>query len=191
METTKIKFMELRKCGVASLLSDSDSAAKPQYGPLVGLPGALKVTISMKGDSKELYGDSTIQDVYQKTTKIELDIETSLLNIDSLPIIQGGTVIAEGVSPMQIVRYELTSADVTPPYFYLTGKWTYPGDGIADAHFRFYKVRVTEFPTLEIPDSSGNFSSVKFKAVAVPCSSNGKWGDYVMNETATDISVPT
>lgn len=183
---TNLKMIELVEVGIAKLLTDSATA--PTYDTLVKLQGATKITVSPKTDTKKLQGDSKLLDVYQRTTEIELDVELAMLPVSALPIIMGGTVTASGTTPNQTTVYSLEGSDTTPPYFKIEGRWTYAGEGIGDAHVVLYKVKATDMPQIEINDANGNFGTVKFKGLALPCISNDSWLDIKINETASVLS---
>jgi hypothetical protein len=180
-----VKLMELRDVKIAKLLTDS--ATDPTYGTPVDIPGAIKVQVSPKTESKKLNGDSQLLDIYQKTTEIELDVEFAILNLDALVVLMGGSVETTGTDITEVLTYALTVDDATPPYFKIEGQWTYAGDA-ADAHMILYKCKVTDAPALEVNDASGNFGTTKFKAIALPCTSNGDWYKLVLNATKTDIA---
>lgn len=186
LQTNAVKLMELRNVKIAKLLSDI--TGNPFYDAMVNLTGAVKLTISPKAETKKLKGDSTTIDIYQKITEVELDVEIALLSLDGLQVIQGGTVTSSGTTPSQKTVYSLKSTDPSPGYFKIEGQWTYAGDGIGDAHVVLYKVKATDLPAIELNDSSGNFGTVKFKAIAVPALSNASWYDIVLNETLTAIA---
>lgn len=185
LPTNGIRLMELRDVKIAKLLTDLSSA--PTYGASVDLQGAVKLLVTPKTETKKLQGDSKLLDVYQRTTEVELDVEIALLGLDALQIIIGGSVTTDGVSPNQSVTYSLTGDDTVPPYFKLEGKWTYAGEGIGDAHVVLYKCKVTDAPSIELNDASGNFGTVNFKALALSATSNSKWLDIVLNETEQPI----
>lgn len=186
LQTTAVKLMELTDAKVAKMLTDVSSA--PTYDSLVDLSGALKLTISPKSEMKKLYGDSELKDIYSRVTEIEIDGECTVLSLDALKIMLGGTVTASGTTPNQKQTFALTSATATLPFFKLEGKWTYAGEGLGDAHVVLYKCKVSEAPAIEINDASGNFGTIKFKAVALPATANGAWYDLILNETAAAIA---
>lgn len=183
---TVFKLMELEDVKIAKLVSDEGTA--PTYEAAVDVPGITKVTIGPKAETKKLFGDSALLDVYQKTTEIEITVESAMMSLDVLKVILGGNVTLSGVSPNQKQTYSLTAANSTPPFFKIEGRWLYAGEGIGDAHFILYKCKVIDPPEFEIEDASGNFGKCKFKASAVPCQSNGQWFDVVLNETAEPIA---
>ena len=180
--STNLKLIELTEVGIAQLMTDSETS--PNYGTLVKLTGSTKLTISPKTEIKKLKGDSKLLDVYQRTTEIEVDVEMAMLPVSALPIIQGGTVVESGTTPNSKSLYSLKGANTSSPYFKIEGRWTYVGEGIGDAHVILYKVKATDFPPVEINDASGNFGTVKFKGLALPCTSNDSWYDIAINETA-------
>ena len=186
LQTNAVKLMELADVKVAKLLTDVSSA--PTYDSLVNLSGALKLTISPKSEMKKLYGDSELKDVYSRVTEIEIDGECTVLSLDALKIMLGGTVTASGTTPNQKQTFALTSATATLPFFKIEGKWTYAGEGLGDAHVVLYKCKVSDAPAVEINDASGAFGTIKFKAIALPATANGAWYDLVLNETAASIA---
>ena len=185
-----LKLMELVDAKIVKITADNAGDANPTYdATLVDLAGVTKITVAPKTETKKLYGDSELKDVYTKTTEIELDVEASFMSLDALKVILGGTVVDALVTPNQTTTYSLKATNSTPPFFKLEGKWNYTGvaDG-ADAHVILYKCRVTDPPSFDINDASGAFGTMKFKAVAFPCASNGNWFDIKVNETAIAIS---
>lgn len=183
---TTVKMMELADAKIAKLTADSGTA--PTYDVSVDLPGVTKITVSPKAETKKLYGDSKLLDVYQKTTEVELDVECAELSLDAIKVLLGGTVTTSGTTPNETVTYSLKAENSTPPYFKLEGQWLYAGDGIGDVHIVLYKCKVTDPPQVEVNDASGNFGTVKFKAIAIPADSNGSWYEIVLNESKTAIS---
>ena len=180
-----MKLIELSDIKIAKMLTDDGTATT--YGALVDMPGAMKITLSPKADSKQLRGDSVLVDVYTKITEVEIDVECSMFNLDVLPILIGGTVTDTGTTPNQVTKFSLGAANTTPPFFKIEGQWTYVNIGTGDAHVVLYKCKVTDAPSFEINDASGNFGTLKFKGLALPTTFNGNWYDLILNETATAI----
>jgi len=180
--TNGIRMMELRDVKIFKLLTDTSGA--PTYSASVDITGSLKLSVAPKTEVKKLYGDSKLLDIYQRITEVELDIEASLMSLDAMQIIMGGTLSTTAST----VTYQLKGADLYPPYFKIEGQWTYAGDGIGDAHVILYKCKTTDAPNLELNDSSGNFGTVKFKAVALPAVSNDLWFDILLNNVAVPIA---
>lgn len=183
---TTVKLMELSDAKIAKMINDTGSG--PTYDTTIDLPGIVKIGVAPKAETKKLYGDSKLLDIYQKTTEVELDVECAQLSLDAMEVLLGGSVTQSGTTPNQTATYSLTAADSTPPYFKLEGQWLYAGDGVGDVHIVLYKCKVTDPPQMEVNDASGNFGTVKFKAIAIPAASNNKWFDIVVNETAQPIA---
>lgn len=180
-----MKLIELSDLKISKLLTDDGTATT--YGTVVDLPGAMKITLSPKADSKQLRGDSILVDVYTKITEVELDVECSMFNLDALPVLMGGTVVDSGTTPAQKTTFSLAATNTTPGYFKIEGQWTYVNIGTGDAHVILYKCKITDAPSFEINDASGNFGTLKFKGLALPTIYNGNWYDLVLNETKTAI----
>ena len=185
LQTSAIKLMELNDVAISKLLTDATTA--PTYATSVNLQGVSKVKVSPKTETKKLHGDSKLLDVYQRSTEIEVEVEYALLGLEGLQVMMGGTVTQTGTTPSQVATYSLTGLDSAPPYFKLEGQWTYPGEGLGDAHVVLYKVKATDLPDLELNDANGNFGSVKMKGLALPCASNNAWFDIILNEVKTAI----
>lgn len=186
LQVGQIKLMELVDIKVAKLLTDVSD--EPTYDTLVDLAGALRLNIRPVVETKSLKGDSETKDYYQRVTEVEVDGECSLFSLEAMKVMVGGEITQSGVTPNQKATYKLTSATATAPYFKLEGQWTYAGEGLGDAHVVLYKIKITEPPSLEINDASGNFGTMTFKGIAIPTNSNGDWFDVVANETKTAIS---
>ena len=181
----EFKMFELRDAKISKLIQDDSTALT--YGPAKDIPGVTKISIAPKAESKELNGDSIRIDQYSRITHVEVDIESSLFSVDSLPIMTGGIVKESGASPNQQVKYEFNSASATLPYFKIEGQWTYVNEGIGDAHVTIYKCKVSDPPSFEINDASGNFGTLKAKAIGLCARHNGEWWDLQLNETAKPI----
>lgn len=184
-----LKLMELQDAKLAQLLTDKIGESAPTYeATWADLVGITKITVAPKTETKKLYGDSELKDVYTKTTEVEIDVEAAFMSLDALKAVLGGSLVDSGVTPNQKTVFSLRGTNSTPPYFKLEGKWNYTGvaNG-ADAHVILYKCKVTDPPSFEINDASGSFGTMKFKAVAFPCASNGNWFDIEINETAAVI----
>jgi len=178
--------MELADAKIAQMTADSGSS--PTYSSSVDVQGVVKIGISPKVENKKLYGDNKLLDIWSKTTEVEVDVECAVLSLDAMKIIQGGSVTASGTSPNQKQTYSLKGNDAAPGYFKIEGQWLYAGSGVGDVHIVLYKVKVTEPPSYEVQGADGNFGTVRFKGIAIPCLSNNNWYDVVINETATPIS---
>jgi hypothetical protein len=184
--TKRFKIMELKEVKISKLLTDDENGIT--YGTSVSCPGALKLKVIPKIDTKPLKGDSTTQDVYARITEVDVEGECSVFNLDALPIMQGGEVSTSGTTPNQVNSYALTTSNATVPYFKIEGRWTYPGEGLGDAHITVSKLKVTDAPSYEVNDASGNFGTCTFKATAVSTVHDGAWYDMKFNETAVAIS---
>lgn len=174
--TTEVRLMELRKVTVYPLTSDTNSS--PVYGEGVQVPGILSLHITPKIETKELFGDSMVKDIYSRVVGSDIQIENSLMSVEALAVIQGGTVSTSGEGLSEVKTYTFDKDDATPPYFKIEGEWTYAGSGIAIAKVTIYKAKCTQAPDIVINDSSGDFGNLSAQLSAVACTSNGKWIDY-------------
>lgn len=184
--TTTVKILELADAKIAPMTDDSSTA--PAYGTAVDVPGIMKIGVAPKMENKKLYGDNKLLDIWSKVTEVELDVECAELSLDAMKVIMGGSITASGTTPNQKQTYSLKGTDASPGYFKIEGQWLYAGNGVGDVHIVLYKVKATDPPSYEVEGANGNFGTVKFKGIAIPCNSNGSWYDIVINETAAPIS---
>lgn len=184
---TDLKLIQLYDAKISKLTADS--GASPTYDTGVDIPGIVKIMAQPKMEMKELKGDGAILDVYSRVVSIDVEVECAKLPLLVLPIIQGGTTTAGGVTPNQTQTYALALGSAGPSYFKLEGVWDYAGDGIADAHLVVYKIKCTEPPAVEVQDANGDFGKVTFKGMAVPYEATGrKFMEIIGNETASPIA---
>lgn len=188
VNSKKIKLMELTETKIYKMTADVATA--PTYDATgIVLPGIMKVTIAPKTETKKLLGDSKTLDVYQKTVEIELDVEHAMFSLEAMKVLVGGDITETGTLPnITKVVYALTGDNATPPYFKIMGKWTYAGDGNTNASVTLWKCKVTDPPNFELNDASGNFGTVKFKAIALPCDSNKAWFDITVDSAAIALA---
>lgn len=184
--TRIVRILELQDARISPLTADTGGA--PTYGASIDLPGIVKIGLTPVMESKELFGDNMLLDVWSKVTKVETEIECSELSLDAIRVIMGEAVTLTGTTPNQRQTYALRGTDAMPGYFRIQGRWLYTGTGAGDAHIVLYKVRATEAPSFEAQGADGSFSMVSFKGVAIPAISNSSWFDIMINETATPIA---
>jgi len=184
--TTTVKILELADAKIAPMTADTGTA--PSYGTSVDVPGIIKIGIAPKMENKKLYGDNQLLDIWSKVNEVELDVECAQLSLDAMKTIMGGTVTASGTTPNQKQTYSLKGTDASPGYFKIEGQWLYADSSVGDVHLVLYKVKVTDPPSYEVEGADGNFGTVKFKGIGIPCVSNGSWYDVIVNETAAPIS---
>ena len=182
--TKEVRLMELRKVTVYPLISDVDGEAAADYGEGVQVPGILSLQVTPQIETKTLYGDSMVKDVYSRVVGAEIQIENSLMSVEALAVIQGGKVTTTGAEGAQVKKYTFGENDATPPYFKLEGEWTYAGSGIALAKVTIFKAKCTQAPDITINDSSGDFGNLTAQLSAVALDSTGEWIDYSFYETA-------
>lgn len=187
VNSKKVKLMELNESKIYKLLTDATTA--PTYDAGLALPGVMKISISPKTETKKLHGDSKLLDVYQKTVEIELDVEHAMFSLDAFKILVGGDITETGTAPnITKSTLALKAEKATAPYFKLAGKWAYAGDGNTNASVTLWKCKVTDPPSLELNDANGNFGTVKFKAICLPCDANGAWFDITVDSAEITLS---
>jgi hypothetical protein len=164
-----------------SPISVDDSSALT-YDAAIDVPGITSIKLTPNFVEKELRGDESILDQYSKLESIDWSFENSIMSLDVLAVLIGGTVTANGVTPNQSQTYKLNKAD-KPKYFKLEGKSDYTDMG--DAHVVLYKCKASK---AEYSFVGEDYAKVSASGKAIGTKYNGDIKDLVFNETAVDIT---
>lgn len=159
----------------------ADTAAALTYASAVDVPGIKSLKMSPKFVDKELRGDDAVLDLYSKLEMIEWSFESAKISLDVLPILIGGSVAANGVTPNQSQVYSVLATD-SAPYFKLEGKADYTDAG--DAHVVLYKCKANKVD-YELKD---DYAIVSASGKAIGTTKDKKIKEVVINETAKEIS---
>lgn len=164
-----------------SPISVDDSSALT-YDAAIDVPGITGIKLTPNIVEKELRGDETILDQHSKLESIDWSFENSIMSLDVLAVLIGGTVTANGVTPNQSQTYKLNNADKAK-YFKLEGKSDYTDMG--DAHVVLYKCKASK---AEYSFVGEDYAKVSASGKAIGAKYNGDIKDLVFNETAVDIT---
>ncbi|MDQ7790139.1 MAG: hypothetical protein RDU41_08815 [Clostridia bacterium] len=159
-----------------------DTSATLTYGSLVDVPGIQEINVSPNFIEKELKGDEATLDHYVKLDNIDWSFQNAKISLDALAILEGGTVVASGVTPAQKQTYTLLSTD-KPKYFKLEGKSNYTDVG--DAHIILYKCKANK---VDVGFKGEDYAIVSASGKAIGTVKDKKVKDIVLNETAADIT---
>lgn len=159
-----------------------DDASALTYDAAIDVPGITSIKLTPNFVEKELRGDESILDQYSKLESIDWSFENSIMSLDVLAVLIGGTVTANGVTPNQSQTYKLNKAD-KPKYFKLEGKSDYTDMG--DAHVVLYKCKASK---AEYSFVGEDYAKVSASGKAIGTKYNGDIKDLVFNETAVDIT---
>lgn len=159
-----------------------DDASALTYDAAIDVPGITSIKLTPNFVEKELRGDETILDQYSKLESIDWSFENSIMSLDVLAILIGGTVTANGVTPNRSQTYKLNKTD-KPKYFKLEGKSDYTDMG--DAHVVLYKCKASK---AEYSFVGEDYAKVSASGKAIGTKYNGDIKDLVFNETAVDIT---
>jgi len=185
LDTKRVKVMDLTDVKIYKM--SADAGASPTYETGVAIPGVVKLGFKPEMASADLEGDGILLDVFSKVKALEVELEGALLSFEVQAVIMGTTVTEAGATPNQTSTMELTK-DTRPNWFKVEGRWQYPGLGLGSVNVTFFKCKVTDPDPIEVNDANGKFGTVKYKAKAIPCESNGKLSSTVANETAAALS---
>lgn len=160
----------------------TDDSTELAYGAAVDIPGVTSLKVTPSFIEKELRGDESILDQYSKLDFIDWAFENSILSLDALAILIGGTVTPSGETPNQTQTYKLNKSH-KPGYFKLEGKSDYTDVG--DAHVVLYKCKANK---VEYSFVGEDYAKVSAGGRAIPTKNNGDIKDLVFNETGVDIT---
>ena len=185
-----ISTFKLTEVRISTLISDKKGDLNPTYEPSVQVPGSLTVTIQPQGESKELKGDSTTLEVFFIPNSTTVSFVGSVMALDPLMVILGGTIATTGTTPDVTHTYTMFGENQQTPYFRIQGRFDGLGSQVpkgGNAIFTIYKCRATEMPQIEISDASGDPGQFTFSASAVMSASNKKVWNLAINEVAKEL----
>lgn len=153
----------------------------PTYGTGVQVVGAKELILTPEWDEKELRGDNTLLDADAVLTGLKGELKFGKLSLDVLNVLTGSTVTDTGVTPNQLSKYSLLSAD-KPSYFKIDAQ-AVDADPIAgDVHYVLWKCKCAALP---LGLAEENYQAFSFSFVAMPVLGTGlNWMDISLNETA-------
>lgn len=178
---TVSKVLGLNDMMISELTADTGAALTYDTG--VDIPGVTKLSLTPTYVEKELRGDETLLDTYQRMDAIEFSFEHVKVSLDVLEIISGGTLAAAGTTPNQTQTLTLRNSN-TAKYFKLQGKISYSDFPGGDAQLILYKCKgqfKVEFQTEE-------YAVISCTGKAIGTTNNGKVFEIVFRETTAALS---
>lgn len=158
-----------------------DDSTALTYGAAIDVPGITEIKVTPSFVEKELRGDEQVKDNYSKLDFIDWSFANSILSLDVLAILIGGTVTSGGVTPNQKQTYKLKNTD-KPKYFKLEGKSDYADVG--DVHVVLYKCKASRCEYTLIGE---DYAKVTASGKGIGTKKTGEIKDLIFNETAEDI----
>lgn len=162
----------------------ADDASNLTYGSAVNVDSMQNIDLAPNYTQKALMQDEEIDGYYQKLKSISWSFANAKVSLDALNILEGGTITTTGTTPNEVHTFTLTD-DSEPKYFKLEGKINYSTDSIGDFHLVLYKCKALD---IQVGYRAQNYAIVSAAGIAIPTVNNSKIRDYVINETATEIS---
>lgn len=162
----------------------NDDSSSLTYGSSIDVPGIQKIDLTPKFTEKGLKGDEKVLDYYVNLDFIAWEINSAKVSLDVLAIFEGGTVSTTGVSPNQLHTYTVSTASA-PKYFKLEAKANYTAGEVGDFHMKLFKCKAT---SVDVDYTMQDYAVVSARGIAIPTTKDGKIKEYVINETAVDIS---
>jgi hypothetical protein len=181
-----IPLIGLEDVKISPLTADASSA--PTYGTAIDCKGASSLSMTNVMESKELKGDGTTVATYSRITGADIEAVIGMVPMSALPTIMGGAIAQSGTTPNQKTTYTLASDSPGPAYFKIEGQMDPVEAGIGDVHLVAYKVKCLEPPSFSVNDVSGEYGTLTIRGKAIPCTSNKKCIEVIVNETKAAIS---
>lgn len=173
-------------CQIAQLTADP-AGGTATYGSWVNVPGIKSVTVSGDVNTVELRGDNSLLDSRSTLTNISVAIEYAMLSQDVLEVLLGGTSQGSGSGTTEVNTFSLAGDD-SMNYFKLQARTPDNGGTLVggDIHYVFYKLILSGFPEQGLAEE--DYRTFTMEARAIPRLSDKAWYDYIINETADDIT---
>ena len=167
-----------------------DDATGYTVGTAVDIPAAQSFKVDYEFDSKELFGDEEIQDIWSKIKKANVSIEYGKTSLDLEAALLGGTVTTSGSTPNQVQSQGVTLGTLSN-YFQIAFKSDYVDKlgNAADMHVYVMKCKVTAD---SFDSSSEEYGKLSFDAEGINTkydfSTKGKALQRQIHETNTDLT---
>lgn len=152
-------------------------------GTGVDVPRIRTVDLGVESDSTELEGDDVRVAVHSFGKRMTGSIESGGLNLDTLVVLEGGSVSTTGVTPNRITTY-IVRGNQSQGYFKIIGQMY--GDDAGDLHLIAYKVKATSGPNYSFTNGEFALTTCDLEAV-FNGESPSKLYDLVSHETITAI----
>lgn len=155
-------------------------------GSSVTLPVARTLSFSEAEDFEELRGDDVVQATHGSGPRVEWDLESGGISLESYAVMAGGTIQTTGIAPNQKKTYTKLETDARP-YFKAEGRSI--SDNGGDFHVLIYRAKADASLEGELSDNSFWLTSASGKGYgSLEAAHLGKVYDFIHNETAVVIS---
>ena len=161
------------------------SAGGTTLGTAVDLPNARTLSFEEAEEFEELRGDDQVVATRGSGPSVSWSLESGGISLESLVVINGGTVTVTGVAPAQIKKYRKLVTDARPE-FQAEGQAMSESGG--DFHTVLFRCKASENISGEFAD--GAFFLTSAGGSALPGKTTGNVGalyDFIHNETAVAI----
>lgn len=166
----------IRDCRIYPLTGDTP-------GTGVDVPRIRTVDLGVESDSTELEGDDVRIAIHSFGKRMTGSIEGGGINLDTLAILEGGSITTTGTLPSRVTTYGVNGSQ-SQGYFKLVGQMY--GDDAGDLHMIAYRAKATSGPNYSFNNGEFALTTCDLEAVfntATPA----KLYDLVSHETITAI----
>lgn len=179
---TTVTF-DVHDCAVAPMLTDISGSA-PTYGPWIDVPGIAQVGLDPEFVTAELKGDARTLARKGKTSSFTLSATYSVLSLDVMKAIFGGTITDTGTADAESSRYRLLGNN-SLPYFKMAFAIQDLSSGLATMHVVLPKSQVTGGSIFD--QSTDEFGQRSFQVSGIPTLGEDVLLDVTLFETATNL----
>ncbi len=178
------KVFAVKDAKIYALTADP-AGGTPIYASSVDLPGIKSVEVSGDIDTKELRGDNQLLDQDSVIKNIKVAVSNAKLSLDAMGVVMGGAVVDAGTAPNQTASWGLTGESKLG-VFKLEAVSVNADPIAGNVKMVLHKLRLASFPAGGFVEE--DYAIPAMEMVASPLLSNGKWIDYVINETAATLT---
>ena len=155
-------------------------------GTPVDLPNARTLSFEEGEEFEELRGDDQVVATRGSGPAVSWELESGGISLEALVVLNGGSVVASGVTPSQVKTYKKLATDARPE-FKVEGQAMSESGG--DFHTILWRCKSTEEISGEFSD--GGFFLTAASGSALPSKTTANVGElyrFVHNETAVPIA---
>lgn len=179
---TQTKILGIKDAKLSKLTNDDSTTLG--YATSIDAPGIQTIKVTPKYVTKELKGDEQILDEYSRVESVEWSFDNSIVSLDVLALLMGGTSATSGVTPSQKSNFSV-GANNTAPYFKLMGQSVYTDVVAGSVNVTFWKCKAQK---CDYELKGEDYAIVSASGIAIPTVKDGKIHDIDINETAVALS---
>lgn len=181
-------LFDIQDFKIQPLIGDDPTVGAPVYGDVYDVPGIAQVQVSPTFVTAELKGDAKVLARKGRTTGFTINATYSLLSLDVLSILFGGSIADTSPTSGDQVDWTLNGTNELP-YFLASFIIEDVSTGIGDCTCVLYKCQVTGGDLFN--QQTDNFGQHQLQIATIPLLSNDKMIDVTIHTVLTPLAEQT